>query len=989
MSTLAEQRVQRRYGFPFLRYISTLRRNELPLGALGPDSSEVLLEPGRVEGLGKVKRRHGTSQLTTVTGCLEMVVADATMRGIQLFELPTTVSGDGYPVLCALWVDESKRFGQLFLIDGASSYTLGEEFGTTHWPVAASTGNNFKMPPMPYDGNGATGYTRCATEPTRRYTASGTRRRVGIGGYEYGGGFYGCPWKWNRTYNTSPSAGSNNLVFDVAGHRMPLTPPTFPAASYPTRKTTAAPWGEGDKFFATYTWEWEDGTETMPFAPRDINSTLTSGLGLVTVDDDADGTAEYFDYIPWRDVAVGPPGVKRRKLYRSKKKSKTEVAAGSWPNIGELYLCGILEDNVNTSYNDPLGNDVGLYDNPLLRLDQVWPDRARYNAIFEQRHVTGYLRPNPCAIVLAISGVTVSRDMVGYGYDATPGAAAHAYRVTLSGGTLNLVLRYISPMPDGAPGDVTVNLTSAKTIRDIVDEINATAVGGAAKEWCAQLAPGAPADALSTNIAPTHVTVANVTITSGSATVTATGTDPFLNVAEGMVIQDTTNFAAGTYVKTKNSTSSLTMSAAASATPAVGNASFYCNLGDDGLVTDGTFGNVRVFNQTLPGILAFQQNYLDGFETKKRDFQVSTAGTDQKPYGANLFHTSPGGRHTADSAAGILMGFGPLGSGCMLFYSRRTLILRNVRSSGTGEDLDYHVFDFDLSHGCVSPYSVIHGNGWAGCLRDDGFFVTDGERSAILTGDVFDPVTGRGDWNYEVKAGAAAAAADTNDFKFFAHYAEGRIWVNYRTGASAWATQCYDCSPSVEASGIAQVLRPDGSPYGWSPPCHYSYRSLNAGCSGAIGSLRKSDGVHLYQCDDRNDLTRCGSIQEFETTGAWLDGASDSVQFTIHTVTDMLGGMFKFSLANLLTFLYRFVSGSGNTVTATIYRNQQRTASSTVSLPRTSGDFFTRKAVPVPLKARTAGEVVEIKLTGGANASDEEFELSGIETEGDVLDSRT
>lgn len=995
MSTLEAQRIRRRYGFPFDRYVSTVARNELPLGAIGPDSSEVLLEPGRVPELGKVKRRHGASQAgVSAAGILEMVVADATMRGLEVFELPTLVSGDGYPVLCVLWADESKRYGQLWLQDGSASYTLGEEFSTTHWPVAASTGGNIKMPPMPYDGNGATGYMRFASEQARRRTVAGTRRRVGIGSFEYGGGYYSCPWKWGREYNTSPSAGTNFNVFYPGGHVMPLTPPSFPSGSYPTRKSTAAPWGEGDKFFACYTFEWEDGTESMPFIPRDINATLTTGLGLVTVPDDADGTAEYFDYIPWRLVAVGPPGVKRRKLYRSKKKTKTQITAGDWPSIDELFLCGVIENNEQTAYNDPRGNDASLYDNPLLRMDQVWPNRYRYGAVFEQRHIVGYLRPNPCAIVLAISGVTTSRDMVGYAFDATPGAAAHAYRVTLAAGTLNLVLRYISPMPDGAPGDVTINLTSAKTLRDIVDEINATAVGGAAKEWCAQLVPGVSYDASAINLAPTHVTVANVTITNGSATVTATGTDPWADVAEGMVIQDTTNFAAATYVKTKNFTAgvcvSLTMSAAATATPAVGNAAFYADTGDDALVTDGTYGNVRVFNNTLPGIIAFRQSYLDDLDDpRKRDVQVTSAGTDQKPYAANLFHASPGGRHTVDAAAGILMGIGPLNQGCVLWYSKQTHLLRNVRSAGTGEDLDYHVFPLDFAHGCLSPYSVVQGNGWAGCLRDDGFFVTDGQRSAILSGDVFDPVSGRGDWNYEATKCAAAAQADTNDYKFFAHFADGRLWVNFRTAASAWATMCYDCSPSVEATGIAQVLKPDGTPYGWSPPCHYSYVSRNAGCSGAIGSVRKSDGLHLYQTDDRNSLTRCGQVQEFESTGTWTDGPTDTVTYTIHTVTDMLGGMFKSALSNLITFLYKLTTGSGGTATVKVYRNQQRTAESTINLPRTTGDFFSRKAVPVPLKARSAGEVVELKITGGDSVSDEAFELSGIETEANVLDSRT
>lgn len=988
MSTREAQSLIRRFGFPFRGYVSTARRNDLPPGALGPDSAEVLLENSSIPELVKVKRRRGASQVGTTTGVLEMAVANASMRALRVFELGTDVSADGFPVLSCLFADEDKRYGQLWLLDGSTNYTLGEEFGSTHWPTAALTANNIKMPPLPYDGNGATGYMRLASEQARRHTFAGTRSWASVGNWEYPGDFLATPAKWNRAYNLASGSGSNNLTLLPSGHLMPLSPPSFPSASFPTRTTASSAWGEGDKFFACYTYEFEDGSESMPVIPRDVNSILTGGLGLVTLPDDADGTAEYFSYIPWRDISVGPPGTKRRKLYRSKKKTKAEVTAGGWPDVGTLYLCGIIEDNIQTAYNDYRGNDASLYDNPLLRMDQVWPDRHRYGATFEQRHVTMYLRPNPCAVVIAPTGETVSRDLVGYGSDATPGSSAFAFRITLAAGVQTLRMRYISPIPDAAPAETTVALASTLTIRDLVDTINATVVGGSGKEWAAQLVPGAPADAGADNLAPTHVTVANVTITNGSATVTATGTDPFANVAEGMVIDDTTNFAAGTYVKTKNSTSSLTMSAAASATPAVGNASFYADTGDDALVSDGTKGNVRVFGPSYPGVIGWRQSYLDTFDTRPRDVQVTSAGTTQKPYAANLFHASPGGRHTVDAAAGIGMGLGPLNSGCVLWYSKQTHILRNVRSAGTGEDEDYHVFPVDLAHGSLSPYAHISGNGWSGAFRDDGFFITDGDKAAIISRDVFDPVTGRGDWNYEAKKCAAAAQADTNDYQFYAAYVDGRIWVNYRTGASSWATQCYDCSPSVDAVGIAQVLRPDGTPYGWSPPLHYSWRSLNAGTPGAIGAVRKSDGIHLYQADDRNDGTNCGLVQEFETTGTWTDGSAP-VQFTIHTITDMVGGMAKFALTGLVTLLYRFISTGSNTVTATIYRNQQRTASSTLALPRTSGDFFTRKAVPAPLKARTAGEVLEIKLTGGANSGDEDFELSGIEAECGVLDSRT
>ena len=322
MSTSAEQRVRRKYGLPFSGSFEAVDRQEAPLSAIGADSTEMLMEPGRVPGLVKAKRRHGAAGVGSNTGVLEMVVADATMKGIETFELPTTISGDGFPVLAGLFVDEAKRFGQVYIRDGSTDYTELEEFGALHYPTSASTQGNIKMPPLPYDGNGATGYTRGAFEENRRRVVAGTRRHVGVKNREYFGGFTSTPSNMARDYNLSSVAGTNNLIHYPTGHIMPTWAPTVPAAQYPARKATAAAWGEGDKFFLAVAFEWEDGSVSMPFIPRDINATLTTGLGLVTVNDNADATVEYFDYIPLRDIPIGPPGVRRRRIYRSNKVTK-------------------------------------------------------------------------------------------------------------------------------------------------------------------------------------------------------------------------------------------------------------------------------------------------------------------------------------------------------------------------------------------------------------------------------------------------------------------------------------------------------------------------------------------------------------------------------------------------------------------------------------------------------------------------------------------
>lgn len=989
MSQRAAQSTQRRYGFPFSGLFDAMDKHEAPLSAMGADSREMLCEPGRVQGLGKVKRRHGASGVGSATGVLEMAVADATMRGLETFELPTSVSADGFPVLACMFADESKRYGQIYLRDSAD-YTEMEEFGSLHYPTAASTQGNIKMPALPYDGNGATGYTRGAFEENRRRVVAGSRRSVGIKNRHYSPSFYSTPSGWDRSYNTAAGSGSNNHVRYPTGHIMPLWAPTFPAASYPTRKATAAPWAEGDKFFAAVVFEWEDGTLSMPFIPRDINATLTAGLGLVTVEDDAGATAEYFDYIPWRDIAIGPPGVRRRWLLRSNKVSKTAFAAGTAPDISTLKVCAIIEDNVSTRYDDPRGNDAALFSSALLRLDQVWAPRGRYGGAFDSHHIIGYLRPNPCALVIAPTATPggTSRG-INAGYDDASLVGATAMLVQIrqtSAGALTLKLR-ATAFGAAIPADTSIALGSGTSLQSLCDSINATSPASTGGEWVAQIVPGANPNADVTNLAPTHIDSAGGTWTNNSATLNLTNAT---DIAEGMKVNDA-KWPAGTYVKSKSG-NVLTMSANSTAAQGVAaDVEFYVDFGDDALFTDGTahsqYGNMRCYGNAYPGIIGFKQSYLDTFPTEKRDFMVTSAGPTQKPNAAHMFHTSPGGRYQAEAEAGIFMGSAPLGRGCVVFYSNRIGFYSNQRSGGTGEDADFRMEWIDLAHGCRSPYSIVHGNRWVGCWRDDGFWVYDGENSAILTGAIYDPNTSKGLLTYEAGLCNAAAAADTNDFYMHAHYRDGRLWVNFRTDATHWANACYDCSPGVKASGLAQVLDADGNPFGWSSRLRYSWRSLNAGCGGSIGSVRTSSGVKLYQSDDKNDKTTCGLLQEFETTGTWTDGA-DAVQWLLYTTCDMAGALKKFALSGLLTFLYRFTdSGAGSSIVAAVYRNQQRTAISSLVLSNTSGDTFTRKAVPAPLAARSPGEVVEVVLSGGSESSALVAEFSGIEVDAEIMDS--
>ena len=102
------------------------------------------------------------------------------------------------------------------------------------------------------------------------------------------------------------------------------------------------------------------------------------------------------------------------------------------------------------------------------------------------------------------------------------------------------------------------------------------------------------------------------------------------------------------------------------------------------------------------------------------------------------------------------------------------------------------------------------------------------------------------------------------------------------------------------------------------------------------------------------------------------------------------GGMMRCALRSPLRLLYKNTVASGASgITGTVYRRQDRAGGGTFTLPLTGTDVFTRKAVGLPLAAMAPGEVLEIKLAGGALAAERIFELSGVEVPVLTLDSKT
>lgn len=966
--------VPRTYGLPFTGSVTTLEDHELPLGALTGDSRDVLLKPGASPNVVKVVRRQGAQSLGSPAGVLEVPVGDANMRGLEVFRCASPSLSDGYPTHGILFADEDRYFGQLYLRDtnGPQDYTLLEEFGATHYPTGASATANLRVIPVPYDGNGATGYTRGAFEENRRRVGSGSRRHIGMRGKEHLPSFQGCPISWNRRYNRSALSGSEVTRLGPTGHPPPTWIPTFPTASYAAGSTTVYPWAEGDTFYATCFAEYADGSFGPPAVPRAPNAILTGSFGLVTVYDDADGTAEYYPTIPWRNIPVFGPDCVRVWLARTPKISKTSYAAGSRPDISDLRICGYVPNGV-TSYDDPNGNDLSLVqDDNILRFDHKWPDRARYAWAFDQRVAFGYLRQNPCAIILHPLGSAADYDR-NVNDSANPGSVFFHFRIDATNFTIKKTSGGITTKVDIA--------LSGKTLQQVVDTINATTSGSASGQWRAALVPGMAGATLATDLAPTSQDV-SCTTTINDATIVGSSFDA---VPEGAKITGT-GVPAGTYFKSRTNGTTGEMSANATASGAV-TLTFYSDFGDDSNVADSTYGNCRCYCPSFFGVAALKQSALDAIaDDATQDFTFTAGGTTHARCAPESFYTSIGNRRSAlfGDQAGVLMGGAPLNDGCVVFYAKHIYWLRNLRAGGTGEDADYQLYVLELGRGCISPWSVVYGNGWVGCLTQDGWWVFDGTGSGkILSRDTLKRTHGGdyiGEWSYEANLCAAAAEANTTDAHFYACFDQGRLWVGYRVSATVFAYQCYDASPSLEASGTAQLLRADGSSYGWSSRLRYTWRGDFLGCSGALGAVRTAAGPLLIACDDRNDKTYGGLVQQIEVPGLWNDGGTP-VLCDSYLVRDLVESLKLKSLQSARVLYWLNDPSAELTAVVRPILNGSASNYSRALAPSASGQAFTRKEIPFAMQAGSPTEAIQWYFGVTAATGDgADFEVAGIET---------
>lgn len=795
---------------------------------------------------------------------------------------------DGMENLMGLWSDETDKEAQIWFrsTNGNTNQTIGKSYGALHRAKVSGTVWNLQMIPLMTD-HATKVFTRCTTESYRRVIASGSRNLLRVGSALIAPCRTGTPFYWNGKFNDTDAAGTEKEYIRPLG---PM-PPIMPIRKSSSPATAAGKWLGDDTAIWSYAFVYENGEVSQPYLANDGDK--------ITID--SANPAQPFPYT----TLVVPPGPRdciRRIIMRTNKWTLT----GGTPNSPlALFVCGFIDNNFQTTYTDYEGDDDALVSRPdLIRFDLIMPPRARKYGTMDGRIVACDLQANPAVIELApYSAVSTTPNLDTYQYDDTGAYTTTAYFFCVD--ATNLTLKHSAF--GAATYDQTIAL-AGKTLKNIVDEINAVAPALGNYTWRAQLLPGVDGNALATDLQPTSAA------------------DHF---------------------------------------------------DDDSICTGGasTVGNCRVIiGQTLPGVLYMKNT--SSWMTRSIDKRgvhftmanPATTGTEtDAPLAPNAWKGGYDCRRRVEGGMGRAVGIGSLLDGCLVLSTRGTAVLRNVRGGKTGADTDYRLERWLIGDGVLGPDAYAEGDGWVVYARRAGIMVNDGKREVCISTRVWNPKSsagsGRGPWSYEWSQCKKWQAKDDQSAHLHIMVAHGRIYVTYRSSSAVTTPDrmmVYDFTAGVNALGVDQVLRDDGTPFAWSAP----YR-LNGSVMGAV---TRDDGDHLYMVRaDQTGSTGDGVVDEFEIAGSTQDNGA-GYQCAAHLQTDRFDAQRQKKRLVRATLEYYDATGGGSVVAYTDFA--RATSGALSALPAvTDGTIGTTGIVRPPTAIRAPFKTLEMKFqspTGSA-----------------------
>lgn len=960
---------------PFKRCVSSVELHRLPSD--GFSGTNYLID--QVVG-GAYKRSgfstHGYNEalngttLRAVQGITEGKPGwvPARLRSLSSPALADGASG-GYPAVSVLYRKEASStswptvddgvFGTEYVRRTGANYVLGLEYGSVGYPTGggslAGAEMKYKVAPLWYE-SGDGGYTRGATEMTRRFMASGSAGTVDAGRWRYYPNLRGTPLRWDRGCNDSSSSLPNSIRVMPTGPLRPAWMPTLTETSSvaAASKTAEYPWADGDAFFYSVVFRFEDGSYSAPVIPRQPNATLTGGYGWKVVGTPASSPANYWKSVVWTGIPRGPAGTTDRVLLRTRKMAMTAATSPVTVDISDLRVCGVLANNTQTEFTDTLADDDGLLlDTDVVRFDSICPPRARHIGTGDNRVLVGYTLPNPLAIQIACHGATANYDLNVPDTDTTFLAAkGSAFRVTASAVELH-------HCTGGATATTTtVDFATYKTLDAVVDKINSTTIGGSGFAFRAQLCPGADGSAASSGLARTVITSTSST-TNGTTTLVvdaATGAA----VPIGYKVYDSAGVIPSTaYVVSKQSATQLTLSVAASGAGSAAALEFYCDTGDGSM--SASRGMVRVFTGALPSFIYFKRSALAGYDKPNKDRVYFTAGSPGAAatgvsLAPNLFVAS--NRRDGVNDSGQVMGFADIQGAAVVAYAKRIGMFVNTRGSNTGEDFDYRIRTVNGTRGCVSPWSLVSANGCAVYLTPVGLVACDkSEREILLSEDVYLAERARGLWDYELPKCVAAAASDSLDCWMHGAAWGNRLVYSYRNDASTYRYVVYDFSPGVDAVGLESLADPQTRrPYGWSGECDLDVAHDEFGPQ-AMGAVEASDGLRLYGAINDNSGTTDGRVDRM-FTGANDNGALISA--SLQTRRELSGVKSKFSAQSMDVLSKVPYTGVG------VSYERATSSVSTYSLGSSGSAEFAQQHIELSQDARSPSDHALVSVEDGA-----------------------
>ena len=930
----------------FRGFVAARDRHKLELDEIGPDSSEWSIDPINTQ----LVRRGGSKIIEdTIGAVVGLFDTDFDGRAEAAGSLHSPSFTTDYSSPCYLYTNETTKKGAFGWIDRnqagavASHKQIGKNFlaaasGGTHYPDV-SAAIHLKFTPMWFE-NSTTPLGRWINTTQRELSAAGARNFIEVGKRIYLPNAQGTPLYWDKYDNKDGDEGTENVHVFPWGNLMPL--------HTPRAKTTAAGgtgdnnWKDGDSFYVSVQFEYEDGSLSVPFIPRpagsptaatsDTAAGVTAAVTLAVAGTTYDtrnghvivgtiGGTAFFKSITWSDIPYGPDGVKYVRLLRS---DKTNLASTSTPMAADpLTLHQIVKlPNGTVSYVDTGADDGTLVPDQRITdsLLSIWAPRCQYAIGADGRVVLGGdIQINPACIVIAPISVS---NAVGSAADANvvDTSAVGTVQCFVKCSTTTLTLRRVEGLtPSASIGDMTIALANV-TLQEVVDAINATTVvqtGGAVAthraRWGAQLVPGVDGALLASKLADT------------------TGGNWF---------------------------------------------------GDDHQITGGGSGNFRCPFTTYPGILYFSQSYLATLKKDTQSILMSSASPTVPGGNANSFFSdkSTNWKAPPSAKAGRLMGLAPLtGKGgvvCVAFYEKGWYVLRNTTAGGSGQDADYRLVSLDELDGCISHRAVGAGPGVVFGFSKQGLSLTDGDNKVLITRDLWDVKRQKGLFAQELVKAIAAAAAGTQDHYLAAKLLDSKLVITYRSDNTlAYANRRveYEFGEGADSLGLGGMLRQSDTgrpaPYGWSAPILTQRVSV-------MGQWEDASGSHNFGCNEvAAGSTGDGRIDEIDTgitddAGGYGSAAGSAYTSNAYTAT-IPAPLHKF--INLLSLALRYIK-NGTGLSVTVYGDGptlqgSRSDSATLTVGSSGTNLYGEMQSNPRGVVRSSYSCVEFKITDDGTGS--------------------